>query len=97
MSFSTSTIGVFTGAGTSYRSVANALTRVFCGIRVTQLSVSSIHLMPSHCHFGILYGFLALFFNYFLLATVLNVLLRYTESGYPFGIFKLFLLCIFVS
>jgi hypothetical protein len=43
MSFSTSTIGVFTGAGTSYRSVANALTRVFCGIRVTQLSLSSIH------------------------------------------------------
>jgi hypothetical protein len=32
MSFSTSTIGVFTGTGTSYRSVANALTRVFCGI-----------------------------------------------------------------
>jgi hypothetical protein len=52
---------VFTRAGTTYRSVANALTRVFCGIRVNQLSVSSVHLMPSHYHFGILYGFLALF------------------------------------
>ena len=61
MSFSTNTIGVFTRAGTTYRSVANAPTRVFCGIRVNQLSVSSVHLMPSHYHFGILYGFLALF------------------------------------
>jgi hypothetical protein len=28
----------------------------------------------------------------FLLAIVLSVLLRYTDSDYPFGIFKLFLL-----
>ena len=30
-------------------------------------------------------------FVYFLLAIVLYVLLRYTDSDYPFGIFKLFL------
>jgi len=30
-------------------------------------------------------------FVYFLLAIVLSVLLRYTDSDYPFGIFKLFL------
>jgi len=31
-------------------------------------------------------------FVLFLLAIVLSVLLRYTDSDYPFGIFKLFLL-----
>ena len=30
-------------------------------------------------------------FVYFLLAIVLSLLLRYTDSDYPFGIFKLFL------
>ena len=29
---------------------------------------------------------------FFLLAIVLSILLRYTDSDYPFGIFKLFLL-----
>ena len=32
---------------------------------------------------------------FFLLAIVLSVLLRYTDSDYPFGIFKLFLLIIY--
>jgi len=38
-------------------------------------------------------------FVLFLLAIVLSVLLRYTDSDYPFGIFKLFLanLIIFIS
>jgi len=43
--------------------------------------------------------FVLLFFLYksgsmyfFLLAIVLSILLRYTDSDYPFGIFKLFLL-----
>jgi len=33
----------------------------------------------------------ALFFVLFLLAIVLSVLLRFTDSDYPFGIFELFL------
>lgn len=61
MSFSTYTTCVISGAGTTYPSVVDAFTRVFCWIRVTQLPVSFVHLMPSHCHLGILYGFLALF------------------------------------
>jgi hypothetical protein len=34
-------------------------------------------------------------FVLFLLAIVLSVLLRYTDSDYPFGIFKLFLVVVF--
>ena len=34
-------------------------------------------------------------FDLFLLAIVLSVLLRFTNSDYPFGIFKLFLKCIY--
>ena len=33
-------------------------------------------------------------FVIFLLAIVLSVLLRYTDSDYPFGIFKLFFICL---
>jgi hypothetical protein len=40
-------------------------------------------------------------FALFLLAIVLSVLLRYTDSDYPFGIFKLFLkqmsLCVHIK
>ena len=55
---------------------------VVSGVRVTQSLV--------------LYTFCICFvdrcsFVRFLLATVLSVLLRYTDSDYPFGIFKLFL------
>ena len=36
-------------------------------------------------------------FVLFLLASVLSVLLRYTDSDYPYGIFKLFLTLIYVE
>ena len=38
-----------------------------------------------------IFSFLCNFFSLFLLAIVLPVLLRFTDSDYPFGIFKLFL------
>ena len=36
-------------------------------------------------------------FVLFLLAIVLSVLLRLTDSDYPFGIFKLFLWCAYIT
>jgi len=55
---------------------------IFSGVRVTRslvLCVCSV----DHCPFVL-----------FLLAIVLSVLLRFTDSDYPFGIFKLF--CIYI-
>jgi len=49
---------------------------VFSGIRVTGSLVLCLYFIRS---------------LFVLLATMLSVLLRYTESDYPFGIFKLFL------
>jgi hypothetical protein len=37
------------------------------------------------------FTFVVVFLYFFLLAIVLFVLLQYTDSDYPFGIFKLFL------
>jgi hypothetical protein len=57
-----------------------SVTMVFSGVRVTRslvLCVCFVDRCLSICTF-------------FLLAIVLSVLLRYTDSGYPFGIFKLF-------
>ena len=51
---------------------------VFSGVRVTRSLVLYICLEIVVCPFVL-----------FLLAIVLSVLLRYTDSGYPFGIFKL--------
>ena len=60
---------------------------VFSGVRVTRslvLYVCFVDRGLSFCPF-------------FLLATVLSVLLRYTDSDYLFGIFKLFLLILYYS
>ena len=53
---------------------------MFSGVRVTR-SLALCVCCVDRC----------LFFVLFLLAIVLYVLLRYTDSDYPFGIFKLFL------
>jgi hypothetical protein len=53
---------------------------VFSGVRVTRSLVLYVCFVD-HC----------LSFCTFLLAIVLSVLLQYTDSDYPFGIFKLFL------
>jgi hypothetical protein len=58
---------------------------VFSGVRVTRSLVLCVCFVDC-----------CLSFELFLLAIVLYVLLRYTDSSYPFGIFKLFLY-IFVS
>jgi hypothetical protein len=54
---------------------------IFSGVRVTQ-SLGLCVCFVDRC----------LSFCTFLLDIVLSVLLRYTDSDYPFGIFKLFLL-----
>ena len=54
---------------------------VFSGVRVTRYLVLCVCLVDR-----------CLFFCTFLLAIVLSILLRYTDSDYPFGIFKLFLI-----
>jgi hypothetical protein len=56
---------------------------VFSGVRATR----SLFLY-------VCFADLCLSFCTFLLAIILSVLLRYTDSDYPFGIFKLFLLLI---
>jgi hypothetical protein len=53
---------------------------VFIGFRVTRSLVLYVCFVDR-----------CLSFCTFLFATVLSVLLRYTDSDYPFGIFKLFL------
>jgi hypothetical protein len=52
----------------------------FIGVRVTRSLVLYVCLLIVVCPFVL-----------FLLVIVLSVLLRFTESDYPFGIFKLFL------
>ena len=56
-------------------------TPVFSGARVTRTLVLCVYFVDR-----------CLSFVLFLLAIVLSVLLRHTDSDYPFGIFKLFLL-----
>ena len=68
------------GVGTDYPSRAHEVTPVFSGFRVTRslaLCVSFVDCCMSFCTF--------------LLVNLLSVLLRYTDSDYPVGIFKLFL------
>ena len=57
---------------------------VFSGVRVTRALVLYVMFFVDRC----------LSFCHFLLAIVLSVLLRFTDSDYPFGIFKLFLNCL---
>jgi hypothetical protein len=68
------------GAGTAYPSGAPEFTPGFTGVRVTQSLVLYV------CFVGRCLSFIL-----FLLSIVLSVLLRYTDSDCPFGIFKLFL------
>ena len=73
--------GVTSGAGTAYPSGAPEFTTGFSGVRVTWSLVLYVYFVD-RC-----WSFLA--FVLFLMAIVLSVL-RYTDSDYPFGIFKLF-------
>ena len=68
------------GAGAAYLSGATDFTPSFSGVRVTR-SLVFYACFVEPC----------LSFCTFLLAIVLSVLLRYTDSDYPFGIFKLLL------
>ena len=70
------TMGATSGAGTAYPSGAFDFTLVFCGVRVTRSLVFSAIFCRS-------------LFVLFLLAIALSVL-RFADSDYPFGIFKLF-------
>jgi len=71
-------MGTTSGAGTAYPSEHLNSPAFFSGVRVTRSLV--------------LYDcvFCRSLFVLFLLADMLSVLLRYTDSDYPFGIFKLF-------
>jgi hypothetical protein len=73
------TTGVTSGTGTTYPSSAHEFTPVFSGVRVTRFIASCV------CFVDGCFCFL-LCFLYFMS----SVVLRYTDSDYPFGIFKLF-------
>ena len=68
------------GGGTAHPSVVSEFTTGFSGIRVACSLVFYVVFCSVICPFVL-----------FLLAIVLSVLLRFTDSDYPFGIFKLFL------
>jgi hypothetical protein len=76
------TTGVTNGTGTAYPSGAPEFIPGFSGVRVTQ------SLVLCTCIFC---RSLFVLLSFFFLAIVLSVLLRFTDSDYPFGIFKLFL------
>ena len=73
--------GATSGAGTAYPSGAPEFTPGFSGIHVTRSLVLYVCFLDrcNVCPFLL-----------FLLAIVLSVFLRYTDSDCPFGIFKLF-------
>ena len=64
----------------AYPSGAPEFTAAFSGVRVTRSVVLCVCFVDRRCPFVL-----------FLLVIVLSVPLRYTDSDYPFGIFKLFL------
>jgi hypothetical protein len=70
------------GAGTTYPSGAHAFIPIFSVVHVAQTSAHCVVFCKSFS-----FCFLVLF----LLAIVFSVLLRFTASDYPFGIFKIFL------
>jgi hypothetical protein len=72
-------MGATSGAGAAYPSEASEITPDFSGVRVTR-SLVLCTCFVDYC----------LVFVLFLMAIVLSVL-RYTDSDYPFGIFKLVL------
>ena len=71
-------MGATSGAGIGYPSGAHVFTSGFSGVRVTRSLVLYICFVDR-----------CLCFVLFLLAIVLSVLSRYTDSDYPFGIFML--------
>ena len=71
------TAGATCGAGTAYPSEAPEFTLGFSVVHVTRSLVLSVCFV--NCCFP---------FEHFLLAIVFSFLLRYTDSDYPFGIFK---------
>ena len=71
-------MGVTSGVGTAYPSGAPEFPPVFSGVRVTPSLVLYVCFVDR-----------CLSFVLFLLDIALSVLLRYTDSGCPFGIFKL--------
>ena len=73
-------MGATSGAGTACPSGAPEFTPVFSGVRVARSLVLCVYFVVV-CPFF-----------FFLLAIVLSVVLRYTDSDYPFAIFKLFLI-----
>ena len=70
-------MGATSGAGPADPSGAPEFTRFFCDVRATLSFVSRVCFVDR-----------CLFFS--LLVVVLSVLLRFTDSNYPFGIFKFF-------
>jgi hypothetical protein len=75
--------GVTSGAGTTYPSIAPEFILGFVGFVLLDLLLSVQVVCRS-------------LFVLFLLAIVLSVL-RFTDSDYPFGILKLFLICTQIS
>jgi hypothetical protein len=75
-------MGVTSGAGTAYLSGVPEFTSGFSGVRVTRSLVLYVCFVDRCLSFK---------FVLFLLAIALSVLLRYTDSDCPFGIFKLYL------
>ena len=74
------TTGSTSEAGIAYPSGASEFTSICSGVRVTRSVVLCVCFVDVVCPLVL-----------FLLAIVLSVLLQFTNSDYPFGIFKLFL------
>ena len=74
------TIGATSGTRTAYPSGTPEFTPVFSGVCVTRSLVLCVIFVDCVCSLVL-----------FVLVIVLSVLLRYTDSDYLFGIFKLFL------
>ena len=72
------TTGATSGTGTVFSSGTHEFTPVFSRVHVTRSLVLCVMLCRS-------------LFVLCLLAIMLSVLLRFTDTGYPFGIFNLFL------
>ena len=72
------TTGVIGGTGNAYSSIAHEFIHGFSGMRVTRSLVFSVVFCRS-------------LFILFLMDIVLSILLRFTDSDYPFNSFKLFL------
>ena len=83
------TIGVTSGARTSYPSGAPEFTPVFSGVCVTRSLVLCVIFVDRVC--SLVLFVLAIVLSVLLLLVIVLSVLRFTDSDYPFGIFKLFL------